>query len=227
MTPSARSSSSATRGPAPAWTPSSCGRTGTGEVRRRPPSAPGTAPPTRSPLVREAMSTWPEAASWPGSRKPAARLLRSHGEPVRDLAAGPATGPDLDPGSDRSGRQLGHPEGHSHPAGRAVQRPHAGRREPRDSEAVGTGRPHGQRRRSRLITSSSKPEDPAGASCTGEVKVCVPLQSGGTCRDGGARIDSTTHAARVRKRSRGLGPRTRLTPLAGSGSFCPSQAPSE
>lgn len=34
--------------------------------------------------------------------------------------------------------------------------------------------------------------DPAGASCTGEVKVCVPLQSGGTCRDGGARIDSTT-----------------------------------
>lgn len=33
--------------------------------------------------------------------------------------------------------------------------------------------------------------DPAGASCTGEVKVCVPLQSGGTCRDGGARIDST------------------------------------
>jgi hypothetical protein len=34
-------------------------------------------------------------------------------------------------------------------------------------------------------------KDPAGASCTGEVKVCVPLQSGGTCRDGGARIDST------------------------------------
>lgn len=33
--------------------------------------------------------------------------------------------------------------------------------------------------------------DPAGAKCTGEVKVCVPLQSGGTCRDGGARIDST------------------------------------
>jgi hypothetical protein len=33
--------------------------------------------------------------------------------------------------------------------------------------------------------------DPAGASCTGEVKVCVPVQSGGTCRDGGARIDST------------------------------------
>jgi hypothetical protein len=33
--------------------------------------------------------------------------------------------------------------------------------------------------------------DPAGRSCTGEVKVCVPLQSGGTCRDGGARIDST------------------------------------
>ena len=34
--------------------------------------------------------------------------------------------------------------------------------------------------------------DPAGAKCTGEVKVCVPLQSGGTCGDGGARIDSTT-----------------------------------
>jgi hypothetical protein len=34
--------------------------------------------------------------------------------------------------------------------------------------------------------------DPASASCTGKVKVCVPLQSGGTCRDGGARIDSTT-----------------------------------
>jgi hypothetical protein len=34
-------------------------------------------------------------------------------------------------------------------------------------------------------------KDPAGASCTGEVKVCVPLLSGGTCRDGGARIDST------------------------------------
>jgi len=33
--------------------------------------------------------------------------------------------------------------------------------------------------------------DPAGAKCTGEVKVCVPLQSGGTCRDGGARFDST------------------------------------
>ncbi|HWM90411.1 MAG TPA: SBBP repeat-containing protein [Thermoanaerobaculia bacterium] len=33
--------------------------------------------------------------------------------------------------------------------------------------------------------------DPAGASCTGEVKVCVSLQSGGTCRDGGARFDST------------------------------------
>jgi hypothetical protein len=33
--------------------------------------------------------------------------------------------------------------------------------------------------------------DPAGASCTGEVKVCVPIQSGGTCRDGGARFDST------------------------------------
>ncbi|HWN43872.1 MAG TPA: SBBP repeat-containing protein [Thermoanaerobaculia bacterium] len=33
--------------------------------------------------------------------------------------------------------------------------------------------------------------DPAGASCIGEVKVCVPIQSGGTCRDGGARIDST------------------------------------
>jgi len=33
--------------------------------------------------------------------------------------------------------------------------------------------------------------DPSGAKCTGEVKVCVPLQSGGTCRDGGARIDST------------------------------------
>jgi hypothetical protein len=33
--------------------------------------------------------------------------------------------------------------------------------------------------------------DPAGGSCKGEVKVCVPLQSGSTCRDGGARIDST------------------------------------
>lgn len=33
--------------------------------------------------------------------------------------------------------------------------------------------------------------DPAGRSCTGEVKVCVPLMSGGTCRDGGARLDST------------------------------------
>jgi hypothetical protein len=33
--------------------------------------------------------------------------------------------------------------------------------------------------------------DPAGAKCTGEVKVCVPIQSGGTCRDGGARFDST------------------------------------
>jgi hypothetical protein len=33
--------------------------------------------------------------------------------------------------------------------------------------------------------------DPAGRSCTGVVKVCVPLQSGGTCRDGGARMDST------------------------------------
>jgi hypothetical protein len=33
--------------------------------------------------------------------------------------------------------------------------------------------------------------DPAGASCTGEVKVCVPIQSGGTCHDGGARFDST------------------------------------
>lgn len=33
--------------------------------------------------------------------------------------------------------------------------------------------------------------NPAGGRCTGEVKVCVPLQSGGTCRDGGARIDST------------------------------------
>ena len=41
---------------------------------------------------------------------------------------------------------------------------------------------------------------PAGAEPTlvystylpgGEVKVCVPLQSGGTCRDGGARFDST------------------------------------
>jgi len=31
----------------------------------------------------------------------------------------------------------------------------------------------------------------AGGRCTGEVTVCVPLQSGGTCRDGGARIDST------------------------------------
>ena len=33
--------------------------------------------------------------------------------------------------------------------------------------------------------------DPAGAKCTGEVKVFVPIQSGGTCRDGGARVDST------------------------------------
>ena len=33
--------------------------------------------------------------------------------------------------------------------------------------------------------------DPSGAKCTGEVKVCVPIQSGGTCRDGGARFDST------------------------------------
>ena len=33
--------------------------------------------------------------------------------------------------------------------------------------------------------------NPAGGRCTGEVTVCVPLQSGGTCRDGGARIDST------------------------------------
>ncbi|HJX26300.1 MAG TPA: SBBP repeat-containing protein [Thermoanaerobaculia bacterium] len=33
--------------------------------------------------------------------------------------------------------------------------------------------------------------NPAGGRCTGEVRVCVPLQSGGTCGDGGARIDST------------------------------------
>lgn len=33
--------------------------------------------------------------------------------------------------------------------------------------------------------------NPAGGRCAGEVTVCVPLQSGGTCRDGGARIDST------------------------------------
>lgn len=33
--------------------------------------------------------------------------------------------------------------------------------------------------------------DPDGRSCTGVVKVCVPLQSGGTCRDGGPRLDST------------------------------------
>jgi hypothetical protein len=33
--------------------------------------------------------------------------------------------------------------------------------------------------------------NPAGGRCTGVVRVCVPLQSGGTCGDGGARIDST------------------------------------
>lgn len=33
--------------------------------------------------------------------------------------------------------------------------------------------------------------DPAGRTCVGEVEVCVPLASGGSCGDGGARIDST------------------------------------
>jgi hypothetical protein len=33
--------------------------------------------------------------------------------------------------------------------------------------------------------------DPRGGFCTGLVKVCVPPTQGGTCRDGGARVDST------------------------------------
>jgi hypothetical protein len=33
--------------------------------------------------------------------------------------------------------------------------------------------------------------DPRGGVCTGTVKVCVPLVQGGTCVDGGARVDST------------------------------------
>jgi hypothetical protein len=33
--------------------------------------------------------------------------------------------------------------------------------------------------------------DSQGATCTGLVKVCVPPTEGGTCRDGGARVDST------------------------------------
>ncbi|HEX3552949.1 MAG TPA: SBBP repeat-containing protein [Thermoanaerobaculia bacterium] len=33
--------------------------------------------------------------------------------------------------------------------------------------------------------------DPRGAACTGAVKVCVPPAQGGTCGDGGARVDST------------------------------------
>jgi hypothetical protein len=33
--------------------------------------------------------------------------------------------------------------------------------------------------------------DPRGGACTGTVKVCVPLVQGGTCVDGGARVDST------------------------------------
>jgi hypothetical protein len=33
--------------------------------------------------------------------------------------------------------------------------------------------------------------DPQGGACTGTVKVCVPPVQGGTCIDGGARVDST------------------------------------
>jgi hypothetical protein len=33
--------------------------------------------------------------------------------------------------------------------------------------------------------------DPRGAACTGAVRVCVPPAQGGTCGDGGARVDST------------------------------------
>ncbi|MEA2564085.1 MAG: hypothetical protein QOH06_5589 [Acidobacteriota bacterium] len=33
--------------------------------------------------------------------------------------------------------------------------------------------------------------DPQGGACTGTVKVCVPPVQGGTCGDGGARVDST------------------------------------
>jgi len=33
--------------------------------------------------------------------------------------------------------------------------------------------------------------DSRGASCAGEVKVCVPITQGGICGDGGARVDST------------------------------------
>jgi hypothetical protein len=33
--------------------------------------------------------------------------------------------------------------------------------------------------------------DPRGATCTGAVRVCVPIAQGGTCGDGGARVDST------------------------------------
>jgi hypothetical protein len=33
--------------------------------------------------------------------------------------------------------------------------------------------------------------DPRGGVCTGTVKVCVPIVQGGTCIDGGARVDST------------------------------------
>jgi len=33
--------------------------------------------------------------------------------------------------------------------------------------------------------------DSRGAACAGEVRVCVPIVQGGTCGDGGARVDST------------------------------------
>lgn len=66
-----------------------------------------------------------------------------------------------------------------------------------DAGGLGTAKPWVRADRmdggdGRVYHLSFEATDPAGASCTGKVKVCVPLQSGGTCHDGGARFDSTT-----------------------------------
>ena len=68
--------------------------------------------------------------------------------------------------------------------------------EPPDAGGLGTATPWVRADRmssgdGRVYHLFFEARDPAGRSCTGVVKVCVPLQSGGTCRDGGARIDST------------------------------------
>ncbi|HYG62056.1 MAG TPA: SBBP repeat-containing protein [Thermoanaerobaculia bacterium] len=69
---------------------------------------------------------------------------------------------------------------------------------PGTPDAGGVGTPTARLRASRIPGGDGRvyhlrytATDTQGGTCSGTVKVCVPLSGGGTCVDGGARIDST------------------------------------